>query len=139
MTSKDIKDVVDCLDYLKEKIDGIDSMQDTILDKINYIMAEHLAESKQIKLRLNSIYGCMKTDYLNLSQIKERIPVPLFDLFINGEVVLRRYKLPDLDTLFETYTSYPNISKYRLDKVKQVSYEPFTNEVCIYTEESEHD
>lgn len=139
MENKDVKDVVDCLDYLKEKINGIDSMQDTILDKINYIMAQHFVDSKEIKVRLNSIYGCMRTDYLNLCQIKKRIPVPLFDLFINGDIVLRRCKLSDLDTMFETYTSYPNISKYHLDKVNQVTYEPFTNVVCIYTEESEGD
>lgn len=139
MRNKDIKDVVDCLDYLKEKIDGIDSMQDTILDKINYSMTQIFGDSKEIKVRLNSIYGCMMVDYLNLTQIKKRIPVPLFDLFINGDIVLRRCKLSDLDTMFETYTSYPNISKYHLDKVKQVAYEPFTNEVCIYTDENEED
>lgn len=137
MRNKDIKDVVDCLDYLKEKIDGIDSMQDTILDKINYSMTQLFGDSKEIKVRLNSIYGCMMTDYLNLSQIKKRIPVPLFDLFIIGDIVLRRCKLSDLDTMFETYTSYPNISKYHLDKVKQVAYKAFTNEVCIYTDENE--
>lgn len=139
MKNKDVKDVVDCLDYLKEKINGIDSTQDTILDKINYIMAHRFVDPKEIKVILNSIYGCMRTDYLNLRQIKERIPVPLFDLFINGVIVLRRCKLSDLDTMFETYRSYPNISKYHLDKVNRVAYEPFINAVYIYTEESEGD
>lgn len=86
---------------------------------------------------IKDVVDCL--DYLNLSQIKKRIPVLLFDLFINGEFVIRRCKLSDLDRLFETYTSYPNISKYHLDKVKQVSYEPFTNVVCIYTDEGEGD
>lgn len=139
MRNKDIKDVVDCLDYLKEKIDGIDSMQDTILDKINYIIFDRLQEVKEVKARLNSVYGCMNTDYLNLSQIKKRIPAVLFDLFINNEIVLRSCKLSDLDIMFETYTSYPNISKYHLDKVKQVTYKPFANAVCIYTDEGEGD
>lgn len=137
MRNKDIKDVVDCLDYLKEKLDRIENKQNTTIDKVNYIMSQTLGGIKEIKARLNGEYGYKKTVYLNVYEIKKRIPAMTFDLFINDDIVLRECKLSELDIIFEMYTDYRNISKYHLDKVTNVLYRPYSNEVSIYTDESE--
>lgn len=90
MKRADMKDIVDCLEYIQDNQRRQDDRMNIIIDKLNYIMAQQEHNKNWCKKKLNSIYGCKPTHFLTSAEIYKRIPFAEFDLSINSEIVKRR-------------------------------------------------
>lgn len=84
MKRADMKDIVDCLEYIQ------DYRMNIILDKLNYIIPQQERNRNECKKKLNAIYGYKPTHFLTSAEIYKYIPFAEFVLSINSEIVKRR-------------------------------------------------
>lgn len=90
MKRVDMKDIVDCLEYIQGNQRRQDDRMNIIIDKLNYLMAQQEQIKNECKAKLNEIYGYKPTHFLTTAEIYKRIPFGEFDLSINSEIVKRQ-------------------------------------------------
>lgn len=90
MKRADMKDIVDCLEYIQDNQRRQDDRMNIIIDKLNYLMVQQEHIENECKKKLNAIYGYKATHFLTSAEIYKYIPFAEFDLSINSEIVKRQ-------------------------------------------------
>lgn len=89
MKRADMKDIVECLEYIQDNQRRQDDRMNIIIEKLNYIMIQQERKINECKKKLNEIYGYKYYHFLSTSEIYEAIPYATFDLAINNAIVKR--------------------------------------------------
>lgn len=116
MKRADMKDIVDCLEYIQDNQRRQDDRMNIILDKLNYIMTQQELNRNECKKKLNEIYGYKRTHFLTTAEIYKYIPFSHFDLSINNEIVKRDCTWEEFFDMKEGLYSKPLITKIDLKK-----------------------
>ena len=116
MKRVDMKDIVDCLEYIQDNQRRQDDRMNIIIDKLNYIITQQEQNIKECKIKLNAIYGYKRIHFLTTAEIYKRIPFAYFDLSINNEIVIRDCTWEEFFDMKEGLYSKPLITKIDLKK-----------------------
>ena len=116
MKRVDMKDIVDCLEYIQNNQRRQDDRMNIILDKLNYIIAQQERDRNECKKKLNAIYGYKPTHFLTSAEIYKCIPFGQFDLSINNEIVKRDCTWEEFFDMKEGLYSKPLNTKIDLKK-----------------------
>ena len=116
MKRVDMKDIVDCLEYIQDNQRRQDDRMNIILDKLNYIIAQQERDRNECKKKLNAIYGYKPTHFLTSAEIYKCIPFGQFDLSINNEIVKRDCTWEEFFDMKEGLYSKPLNTKIDLKK-----------------------
>lgn len=116
MKRADMKDIVDCLEYIQDNQRRQDDRMNIIIDKLNYIIAQQERDRNECKKKLNAIYGYKPTHFLTSAEIYKCIPFGQFDLSINNEIVKRDCTWEEFFDMKEGLYSKPLNTKIDLKK-----------------------
>lgn len=116
MKRADMKDIVDCLEYIQDNQRRQDDRMNIILDKLNYLMVRQEHIKNECKAKLNEIYGYKHTHFLTTAEIYKYIPFAQFDLSINNEIVKRDCTWVEFFDMKEGLYSKPLNTKIDLKK-----------------------
>lgn len=116
MKRVDMKDIVDCLEYIQDNQRRQDDRMNIIIGKLNYLMAQQEHIKNECKVKLNEIYGYKRIHFLTTAEIYKRIPFVHFDLSINNEIVKRDCTWEEFFDMKEGLYSKPVITKIDLKK-----------------------
>lgn len=107
MKRADMKDIVDCLEYIQNNQNRQDDRMNIIIDKLNYIMTQQERNINECNKKLNEIYGYKHYHFLSTSEIYEVIPYATFDLSINKAIVKRNCTWPEFFDMKEGIYNKP--------------------------------
>lgn len=114
MKRADMKDIVDCLEYIQVNQRRQDDRMNIIIDKLNYLMVQREHIKNECKKKLNEIYGYKYYHFLSTSEIYEVIPYATFDLSINNAIVKRKCTWPEFFDMKEGIYNKPLDTKIDL-------------------------
>lgn len=114
MKRADMKDIVDCLEYIQDNQRRQDDRMNIIIDKLNYLMVQREHIKNECKKKLNEIYGYKYYHFLSTSEIYEVIPYATFDLSINIVIVKRKCTWPEFFDMKEGIYNKPLDTKIDL-------------------------
>lgn len=109
-----MKDIVDCLEYIKNNQRRQDDRMNIIIDKLNYLMVQQEHIKNECKKKLNEIYGYKHYHFLSTSEIYEVIHYATFDLAINNAIVKRNCTWPEFFDMKEGIYNKPLDTKIDL-------------------------
>lgn len=116
MKRADMKDIVDCLEYIQDNQRRQDDRMNIIIDKLNYLMVQQENIKNECKVKLNEIYGYKRIHFLTTAEIYKHIPFSYFNLSINNKIVKRECTWEEFFDMKEGLYSKPLITKIDLKK-----------------------